>query len=198
LLTQQTALDEEMHMTQDTTTATLTGDYDLDVSHSRLGFAAKHAMVATVRGQFTKWSGTVHLDEDNIANSTARLEIDASSVTTGNDDRDAHVKAEDFFHVEKHPTITFVSTGAEAKGDDEFVLTGDLTIRDTTKSVSIDFEKTGTSVDPWGGHRVGFEGKTKVSRKDWGLSFNVPLDGGGVLVSDKVTLEFDIALVRKA
>lgn len=185
-------------MTQTQTPTTLTGDYDLDVAHSRLGFAAKHAMVATVRGHFTNWTGTVHLDEDNVANSSASLTIQADSVTTGNDDRDAHVRAEDFFHVEKHPEITFVSTSAEAKGDDEFVLTGDLTIRDTTKSVSIDFEKTGTSVDPWGGQRVGFEGKTRVSRKDWGLSFNVPLDGGGVLVSDKVTLEFDIALVRKA
>jgi polyisoprenoid-binding protein YceI len=184
-------------MTQTTTSPTLTGDYDRDPVHSRIGFAAKHAMVATVRGQFNNWSGTVHLDEDNIANSKATLEIEADSVSTGNGDRDSHIKAEDFFHVEKHPTITFVSTHAEAKGDDEFVLTGDLTIRGTTRSVSIPFEKTGTSVDPWGGNRVGFEGKTKVSRKDWGLTFNVPLDGGGVLVGDKVTLEFDIALVRK-
>jgi polyisoprenoid-binding protein YceI len=184
-------------MTQTTTKPTLTGDYDLDPAHSRVGFAAKHAMVATVHGQFTNWSGTAHLDEDNIANSSATLTIQADSVTTGNPDRDAHVKAEDFFHVAKYPTITFVSTKAEAKGDDEFVLTGDLTIRDTTKPVSIEFEKTGTAIDPWGNTRVGFEGKTKVSRKDWGLSFNVPLDGGGVLVSDKVTLEFDIALVRK-
>jgi polyisoprenoid-binding protein YceI len=184
-------------MTQ-ATTHTLTGDYDLDPVHSRIGFAAKHAMVATVRGHFASWTGTVHLDEDTIANSKATLQIQADSVTTGNDDRDTHIKAEDFFHAEKHPTITFVSTNAEAKGDDEFVLTGDLTIRDTTKSVSIDFEKTGTSVDPWGGNRVGFEGKTKISRKDWGLTFNVPLDGGGVLVGDKVTLEFDIALVKKA
>jgi polyisoprenoid-binding protein YceI len=183
-------------MTQ-TAATTLTGDYDLDVAHSRLGFAAKHAMVATVRGQFTDWTGTVHLDEDDVAKSTASLTIQADSVTTGNADRDKHIKAEDFFHAEKHPTITFVSTGAEAKSDDEFVLHGDLTIRDTTKPVSIEFEKTGTSTDPWGGQRVGFEGKTKVNRKDWGLSFNVPLDGGGVLVSDKVTLEFDIALVRK-
>jgi polyisoprenoid-binding protein YceI len=183
-------------MTQAPTT--LTGDYDLDPAHSRIGFAAKHAMVATVRGHFTNWTGTVHLDEDTIANSSASITIQADSVTTGNDDRDAHVRAEDFFHVEKHPEITFVSTKAEKKSDDEFVLTGDLTIRDTTKSVSIDFEKTGQSVDPWGGNRVGFEGKTRVSRKDWGLSFNVPLDGGGVLVSDKVTLEFDIALVKKA
>jgi polyisoprenoid-binding protein YceI len=185
-------------MTQTIATATLTGDYDLDPVHSRIGFAAKHAMVATVRGHFTNWTGTVHLDEDNVANSKASLTIQADSVTTGNPDRDTHVKAEDFFHVEQYPTITFVSTKAAALGDDEFVLTGDLTIRDTTKSVSIEFEKTGSAVDPWGNDRVGFEGKTKVSRKDWGLSFNVPLDGGGVLVGDKVTLEFDIALVRKA
>ena len=177
-------------------TSTLTGDYDLDPAHSRIGFAAKHAMVSTVRGHFTNWTGTVHLDEDTIANSSASITIQADSVTTGNDDRDAHVRAEDFFHVEKHPEITFVSTGAEQKSDDEFVLHGELTIKATTKPVSITFEKTGEGDDPWGNFRVGFEGKTTINRSDFGVSFNMPL-GGGVVVSEKVQLEFDIAAVRR-
>lgn len=175
----------------------LTGDYDIDPAHSRLGFAAKHAMVATVRGQFAVYSGEVHLDEEKVAASRARLQIDTGSVTTGSADRDVHLRSADFFDVEKFPTISFVSTSAEQVGEDEFVLHGDLTIKDITKPVSVQFEKTGTSVDPWGGRRVGFEGRAKVNRKDWGLTWNVALEAGGILVSDKVTLEFDIAAVRR-
>lgn len=187
-------------MTADTTLTapeTITGDYEIDPAHSRVGFAAKHAMVATVRGQFTVYGGQVHLDEESVANSYARLEIDAASVTTGNADRDAHVKNADFFDVEKYPTITFVSTKAEQIGDDEFVLHGDLTIKDATKPVAVTFEKTGVAIDPWGGHRVGFEGRATVNRKDWDLTWNVNLERGGILVSDKVRLEFDIAAVKK-
>jgi polyisoprenoid-binding protein YceI len=180
-----------------TATPSITGDYDIDPSHSRIGFAAKHAMVATVRGEFKGYTADVHLDEENVANSSARLEIDAASVTTGNTDRDAHVKNADFFDVEKFPTISFVSTSAEKVGDEEFTLHGDLTIKGHTNPVSVTFEKVGTSVDPWGGHRVGFEGRTKVNRKDWDLSWNLALEAGGILVSDKVTLEFDLAAVRK-
>src|SRR5579884_742481 len=170
-----------------TATAPLTGDYDIDPAHSRVGFAAKHAMVATVRGQFAKFTADVHLDEDNVADSRASITIDAASVNTGNEDRDAHLRNADFFDVETYPEIRFVSTGARQIDDDEFELQGELTIKDTTKPVTVRFEKTGTAVDPWGGHRVGFEGSVKISRKDWGLTFNVPLDGGGMLVSDKIT-----------
>jgi polyisoprenoid-binding protein YceI len=177
---------------------TLTGDYDLDVAHTRIGFAAKHAMVTTVRGQFQTWTGEAHLDADNVANSSARLEIEAASIDTGNADRDNHVRNSDFLEVEKYPKITFVSTGAEQKSDDEFVLHGDLTIKETTKPVSITFEKTGEGEDPWGGYRVGFEGKTVINRTDFGVNFNMPFGKGSVVVSDKVTLEFDIAAVRRA
>jgi polyisoprenoid-binding protein YceI len=176
---------------------TLTGDYDLDSVHSRLGFAAKHAMVTTVRGQFTGYTAEVHLDEENVANSTARIEIDATSIDTGNSQRDDHVRGADFFEVEKYPKITFVSTSAERVSDDEYVLHGDLTIRDTTKPVSVTFEKTGAAVDPWGNFRVGFEGSATINRTDWGVSFNAPLGTGGLVISEKIKLEFDLAIVRR-
>ena len=179
-------------------TGTLTGTYDVDPTHSRLGFAAKHAMVATVRGGFKVYSGEVFLDEENPANSWAKVEIDVASVDTGNADRDAHLLTPDFFDVANHAKITFVSTKVEKVDDDVFTLIGDLTINDVTKPVSVDFELTGTSTDPWGGYRVGFEGRASVNRRDWGLQWNVGLDKGGVLVSEKVKLEFDIAAVKRA
>jgi polyisoprenoid-binding protein YceI len=177
---------------------TLTGDYDLDPVHSRVGFAAKHAMVTTVRGAFTVYTAEIHLDEDDVTNSTARIEIDAASIDTGNTQRDDHVRSGDFFEVDKHPTITFVSTSAERTNDDEFVLHGDLTIRGVTKPVSVNFEQTGAAVDPWGNFRVGFEGSTSINRSDWGVSFNAPLGTGGLVISEKIKLEFDIAAVRRA
>jgi polyisoprenoid-binding protein YceI len=185
-------------MTTETVSTTLTGDYDLDPAHTRIGFAAKHAMVTTVRGAFTSFTGEAHLDQDNVENSSARIEIDAASLDTGNQTRDDHVRNSDFLEVETYPKITFVSTSAEKKSDDEFVLHGDLTIKGVTKPVSIDFEKSGAGEDPWGNFRVGFEGKAKISRSDWGVSFNMPFGSGGVVVSEKVTLEFDIAAVRRA
>jgi polyisoprenoid-binding protein YceI len=180
-----------------TTVQTLSGDYDIDPTHSRLGFAAKHAMVATVRGQFKVYSGEVHLDEENPANSTAVVEIDAASVDTGNADRDAHLRTPDFFDLEKHPTITFKSTKVEKVDGDVYTLIGDLTINGKTNPVAVEFELTGTSNDPWGNFRAGFEGRTTVNRRDWDLAWNVALDKGGVLVSEKVKLEFDIAAVKR-
>ncbi|HTR69602.1 MAG TPA: YceI family protein [Mycobacteriales bacterium] len=180
------------------TTTPITGDYDIDAAHSRIGFAAKHAMVTTVRGQFSRYTATVHLDLDNVANTTATVEIDATSIETGNSQRDDHVRNSDFLEVETYPTITFVSTSAEQTGEDEFVLHGDLTIKNTTKPVSVTFEKTGAAQDPWGHFRVGFEGKAKINRTDWGVSFNAPLGTGGLLISENVTLEFDLAAVKRA
>jgi polyisoprenoid-binding protein YceI len=186
-----------MTATATVTPTTLTGDYELDAAHSRLGFAAKHAMVTTVRGAFATYTAQIHLDDDEIENSTARIEIEAASIDTGNADRDNHVRAADFLDTEAFPTITFVSSAAERTGADRFVLTGDLTIRDITKPVSIEFEQTGAAADPWGNFRVGFEGKATINRTDWGVSFNAPLGTGGLLVSEKVTLDFDLSTVRR-
>jgi len=182
----------------ETGTQTLTGTYDIDASHSRLGFAAKHAMVATVRGGFKVYSGEVYLDEAQPENSWAKVEIDVASVDTGNADRDAHLRTPDFFDIENHPTITFQSTKVEKVDDDVYTLIGDLTINGKTNPVSVEWELTGTSTDPWGGYRAGFEGKATVNRRDWDLAWNVALDKGGVLVSEKVKLEFDIAAVKRA
>jgi polyisoprenoid-binding protein YceI len=175
----------------------LTGDYDIDASHSRIGFAAKHAMVATVRGQFSSYRAEVHLDEENPAASSIRLEIDTASVDSGNSDRDTHLRTPDF-DVENYPTIVFESTKVEKTDDDVYSLIGDLTIKGKTQPVSVEFELTGTTQDPWGNFRLGFEGRTTVNRRDWDLAWNMPLDKGGVLVSEKVKLEFDISATRKS
>ena len=187
-----------MTATTETTVTTLTGDYDIDPTHSRIGFAAKHAMVATVRGQFKAYAGEVHLDQENPSNSRVNLQIEVKSVDTGNADRDAHLLTPDFFNVEAFPTITFTSTNVEKVDDDVYTLIGDLTINDKTNPVAVEFELTGTSTDPWGNFRAGFEGRTTVNRRDWDLAWNVALDKGGVLVGEKVKLEFDISSVRRA
>jgi polyisoprenoid-binding protein YceI len=174
----------------------LTGRYDIDAAHSRLGFVARHAMVTKVRGQFTDVTGRLYLDEEDPSRSTAEVDVQVASVNTGNGQRDEHLRGPDFFHVEENPLMTFRSTKAEALGDDNYRLTGDLTIKGVTRPVTFDLEHTGAARDPWGNLRVGFEGRTTINRKDWGLAWNVALEAGGFLVSDKITIELDIAAVR--
>ena len=185
-------------MSTTTETTTLTGTYDIDASHSRIGFATKHAMVTTVRGQFTSYTAEVTLDEEQPENSSVRVEIDTNSVDTGNADRDAHLKSADFFDVENYPKIVFQSTKVEKTDDDVYSLIGNLTVKDKTQPVVVEFELNGTADDPWGNFRAGFEGKATVNRRDFGLEWNLALDKGGVLVGEKVKLEFDIAAVKKA
>ncbi len=175
----------------------LTGDYTVDPSHSRLGFVARHAMVTKVRGQFGTFEGTAKIDASAPANSTVDLTIDVASVDTRSADRDGHLKSGDFFDVESFPTIRFVSTDVKRDGSD-WAVSGDLTIKDTTRPVTIDFEQTGSATDPFGNTRVGFEGETVVNRKDFGLTWNAALETGGVLVSDKIKLEFDISAIKSA
>ncbi|HEY9555388.1 MAG TPA: YceI family protein [Acidimicrobiales bacterium] len=176
----------------------LTGDYTIDASHSTLGFTARHAMVTKVRGAFNEFEGTVHADAADPSKSSAKITIQAASIDTRNADRDAHLKSNDFFAMDEFPTLTFESTQAEKVNDETYRVTGDLTVRGVTKPVSIDFEFTGAVEDPWGNTRIGFEGSTSLNRKDFGLTWNSPLAAGGVLVSEKVNLEFDLSLVKNA
>jgi len=178
------------------TVQSLTGTYSIDASHSQIGFTARHAMVTKVRGAFNEFEGSGYFDAENPANSHLKVTIKAASIDTRSADRDAHLKGNDFFAMEEFPEISFVSTAFNKVDDDAYKLTGDLTIKGVTKSVTVDFDFTGTAVDPWGNTRIGFEGKTTINRKDWGVNWNAALEAGGVLVSEKVNLEFEISAVR--
>jgi polyisoprenoid-binding protein YceI len=187
-------------MTTLTTTGTeqLTGTYTIDPSHSRVGFVARHAMVTKVRGGFNDFAGTFTIDGANPAASAAELTIEAASIDTRNADRDAHLKSNDFFAMDTYPQLRFVSTAIEQVSASDYRVTGDLALRGVTKPVTIDLEYTGAAVDPWGNLRVGFEGSAQVNRKDWGVNWNTALEAGGVLVSEKVTLEFEISATKNA
>ncbi len=173
------------------TLANLTpGTWAVDPAHSDVAFVARHLMVTKVRGRFTDVSGTVTVADD-FAASTVSAAAAVASVDTGNADRDTHLRSADFFDAETYPEITFVSTAVTPDS-----LTGDLTIKGVTKPVTFDLDFGGVATDPWGNTKAAFEARTDVSRKDWGLTWNAALEGGGVLVSDKVTISLDIQLVK--
>jgi polyisoprenoid-binding protein YceI len=176
----------------------VTGDYMVDVDHTRIGVRARHAMVTTVRGAFTDFSGQAHLDPADPPSSSVSIRIGTASIDTGQADRDTHLRSADFLDVEKYPDIVFVSSDVEQVDDDVFRVTGDLTIRDVTSPVSVDFTLTGSAKDPWGNLRVGFEGALAIKRSEWGLTWNTVLDTGGVLVSDRIQIEFDVSAIRNS
>ncbi len=178
-----------------TTTQTGTKTYAIDVPHSQIGFSVKHMMFSTVRGEFASFHGTIVVDYDNPQNSTVDVTIDAASISTRDEKRDAHLRSADFFDVEKFPTLTFKSTAVDFDSADDFEVIGDLTMHGVTRQVTIESEQTGHGTNPWGVDVAGFEGKTKVNRKDFGLEWNTPLESGGVLLGDdvKITLELELA-----
>jgi polyisoprenoid-binding protein YceI len=178
--------------------AALTGDYTIDPAHTTIGFVARHAMVTNVKGSFTESSGTLHLDGADPSKSTASIDVTMTSIDTGNADRDTHLKSSDFFTTDEFPTMTFRSTSAESLGGDDYRITGDLTILGTKKPLTIDLEFNGSATDPFGNERVGFEGKAEILRSEWGLTWNAALETGGVLVSDKIKLTFDISAIKNA
>ncbi|EYT83696.1 polyisoprenoid-binding protein [Streptomyces sp. Tu 6176] len=178
--------------------AALTGDYTIDPSHTTLGFVARHAMVTNVKGAFNDFTGSLHLDGTDPAKSTATLDIAMDSIDTGNADRDGHLKSADFFRTDEFPAMTFRSTTAESLGGDDYRITGDLSILGVTKPISIDLEFNGAAKDPFGNERVGFEGKAEILRSEWGLTWNAALETGGVLVSDKIKLNFDISAIKQS
>jgi polyisoprenoid-binding protein YceI len=183
-------------MSTTTVPTTLTGTYVIDPAHSRIGFLARHAMVTKVRGSFNEFEGSGHFDAEDPTRSHLQLTVKAASIDTRNADRDAHLRSNDFFDMESYPEITFASTAVERVDAENYRVTGDLTIKGVTRRVAVDFEFTGAAVDPFQNQRIGFEGSTTVNRKDWGVNWNAALEAGGVLVSEKVTLEFEVSAIR--
>ena len=174
----------------------LAGTWTIDASHSSVGFSATHAMVTKVRGTFDEFEGTVVVNgrEDIVADVT----IQTASVDTRQEGRDQHLRSADFFDVEQFPTMTFHSTGVRVKNDEKFTLLGDLTIKGVTKPVELKVEAGGVATDAYGNLRAGFEGDVAISRKDWGLTWNVALEAGGWLVSDKIKISLDVSLIKTA
>lgn len=171
------------------------GTFAIDAAHSSVSFVARHLMVTKVRGSFPEVSGTITLGEDPLA-SSVDVTIATASITTGSPDRDGHVKGADFLDVENYPAITFVSTGVKGFKKGEFVLVGDLTIHGVTKQVELDAEFDGMLVNPWGKETVSFSATTEIDREDFGMTWNVALETGGVLVSKKVKIEISAQAQR--
>jgi polyisoprenoid-binding protein YceI len=169
--------------------------YQIDTSHSRIGFAVRHMMVSTVRGSFLEYTGSARVDLEDLTQSSVEVTIEAASVDTDHERRDGDLHGEEFFDVADHPRITFRSTAVEAAGD-ELVVVGDLTIKGNTKSVRIPVELTGPVEDPWGNERLGVSGSLSVERDDYGLTYNRVLEAGGLVVGNEVTIELDIELMR--
>ena len=171
------------------------GTYALDQSHSHVSFSARHLMVTKVRGRFPVTEGKLVIDDDPTKSSVEAV-IDITAVDSGDPKRDEHLRSADFFDADNYPTVTFRSTKVVDKGDGEFTLEGDLTVRDQTRPVTLQGEFLGSQASPWGDTRIGFTAETEVSRKEWGLEWTVALETGGVLVGAKVKLTIDAEWVQ--
>jgi polyisoprenoid-binding protein YceI len=179
----------------DTTTGTST--WALDAAHTNVGFAVKHMMIATVRGHFSDVNATVEIDGTDYSTARIEAEIDAASITTRNDQRDTHLRSADFFDVENFPKLTFKSTRIDVKSEDALEVTGDLTIRGTTRPVKLNVTIEGHGKDPWGGQRTAFTAETKIKRGEFGLTWNQALETGGVVVSDEIKITIEGELVQQ-
>jgi polyisoprenoid-binding protein YceI len=180
------------------TLSDLSGSYLIDPAHTRIGFIARHAMVTKVRGAFNQFEGSAVIDGTDHTTSTGQLTIQAASIDTRNEQRDAHLRSNDFLAMDDYPQITFLATNVRQTGATTLQVTGDLTIRGVTNPVTIPFQFEGAATDPYGNLRIGFEGSTIINRKDYGITWNAALETGGVLVSDKITLEFEVSAIKTA
>lgn len=172
--------------------------YKIDSAHSEIGFKVKHLVISTVSGNFTKFDATMETEKSDFTDASVSFEADVDSVSTKNEQRDGHLKSDDFFGAEKYPKITFKSTSIEKKGDNEYVLHGDLTIRDVTKNIALKAEHGGSVLDPWGHAREGFELTGKISRKEFGLKWSALTEAGGAVVGDDVRLLINVEMVKQA
>lgn len=172
--------------------------YQIDIAHSQIQFTVRHMMISKVRGWFEKFEGEVQLDEQNPANTTVNVRIDASSINTRDEKRDGHLRSGDFLDAENHPYLTFTSRRVDVTSADSAKLYGDLTIRGITREVVMDVEYNGSAKSPWGTTSYGFNGRTVINRKDWGLTWNAALETGGVLVGDEITIDIELELVKVA
>lgn len=171
--------------------------WEIDSSHSGIHFSIRHMVIAKVRGKFTRWSGTLRLQDGDLGTGQVEAIIDASSIDTGVADRDTHLKSPDFLDVAQFPEITFRSSKVDARDASELRVTGALTIHGVTREVVLEAEATGRAKDPWGNERIGFTAKTAIDRKDFGLSWNQVLEAGGLLVGDRLTIEIEVEAVRQ-
>ncbi|KQX93138.1 YceI family protein [Streptomyces clavifer] len=174
----------------------LTGEWMIDPAHSRIGFSVRHAMVTTVRGSFAEYESRLFFDGRDPSRSRAEIALATASVDTGVEQRDAHLVGRDFLDAGRHPRITFTSTAVQLASKEVYRMTGDLTIRGTTRPVVLDLTYIGHVTDPFGYERVGFDGTTTINRSDWGLTYNARLAEGGAMVSERLRLQFDIAAIR--
>ncbi len=179
------------------TTANLPS-WTIDAAHSSIGFTVRHMVISKVRGRFTRWSGSMAMDERDPATAQVEIVIEPASIDTGVEQRDGHLKSPDFLDVEKHPVMRFRSTGIERRGDGEYRLTGDLTMHGVTRPVTLEVESAGSARDPWGGLRAGFSARGSLDRKEFGLGWNQVLETGGVLVGEKVDFDVEVQAVKQA
>ena len=175
-----------------------TTTWNVDPAHAEIGFAVRHLMISTVRGRFGTVTGTVIVDETNPKNSTIDVSVDVTSIDTRQEMRDNHLRSADFFDAANHPTMHFVSKRIEGNVPDEFKVTGDLTIRGTTREVTLDATLEGRGTDPWGNERAGFSATGKINRKDFGLTWNQNLEAGGVMVGEEVKMSIDVEIIKQA
>jgi polyisoprenoid-binding protein YceI len=172
--------------------------WQFDLSHSNIHFAVRHLMVSKVRGQFASWRGQLLVDPDDLTKSSVEVEIDAASVESKEPKRDEHLRSADFLDAATYPHVKFRGTGVTKVDDSTYKLTGDLTIRDVTRPVTLEVEYAGTVKDPWGGERAGFSAKTTINRKDYGLTWNMVLEAGGFVVGDKIEIGIEVEAVKEA
>jgi polyisoprenoid-binding protein YceI len=172
--------------------------YKIDAAHSEINFKVKHLMITNVTGNFTQFDATMEASADDFSDAKISFEADVNSINTNNEQRDGHLKSDDFFNAEQFPKLTFVSSGLQKKSDSEYALTGDLTIRNITKTVTLDVEFGGTMTDPWGQQKAGFEISGKINRKDFDLKWTATTEAGGIVVSDEVKVQLAVQMIKQA